>query len=273
MQAHRGGVVAFTVPADLVARLVALGRSNGATLFMVAVAAFDVVLARWSGTDDVAVGAPIACRQHPAVEALIGFFVNTLVLRVDLSGDPTFTDVLQRVRSAALDAYAHQDLPFDRLVEELRPPRDLSRNPLVQVMFQLFESVAILRPRRSKQASSCRATPPSSTYGSTSCRTGASSLGRVEYDRDLFEERTITRLAERYVGLLDQVVHDPDRPIGTYEVLTPDASSPVLMSVCIWPSFMIQVLSKKLNMLGSLSSSMRAGKVGGAEEVTASAAS
>ena len=222
VQAHRGGVVAFTVPADLVARLVVLGRSNGATLFMVAVAAFDVVLARWSGTDDVAVGAPIVCRQHPAVEALIGFFVNTLVLRVDLSADPTFTDVLQRVRSAALDAYAHQDLPFDRLVEELRPPRDLSRNPLVQVMFQLFES------GRDPQASALEAGIELS---------GGAALfdlrvdlvphrgelaGRVEYDRDLFEERTITRLAERYVGLLDQVVHDPDRPIGTYEVLTPD---------------------------------------------------
>ena len=110
-----------------------MGRAQRATLFMVLLAGFKVVLARYAGTQDVLVGAPIAGRVRPEVEGLIGFFVNTLVLRTDCSGDPTFGELLGRVRQIAWEAYAHQDLPFDQLVEELYPPRDLSRNPVVQI--------------------------------------------------------------------------------------------------------------------------------------------
>src|SRR4029434_6732888 len=122
---------------ELTARLEALGRREGATLYMVLLAALQVVLSRWSGQDDIAVGSPIAGRTHRKTEALIGFFLNTLVMRTDLSGDPTFVELLGRVKSVALGAYTHQDLPFERLVAELQPERALSRQALVQVMFIL----------------------------------------------------------------------------------------------------------------------------------------
>jgi non-ribosomal peptide synthetase component F len=120
-----------------VAKLRTLARREGVTLYMTLLAAFQVLLHRYSGQSDIVVGSPIANRTHIEIEKLIGFFVNTLVLRGDLSGNPTFCELLQRVRHVALDAYDHQDLPFERLVEELEPDRHLNRTPFFQVMFQL----------------------------------------------------------------------------------------------------------------------------------------
>ena len=114
-----------------------LARDHDCTLFQAILAAFKAVLARFSGTGDVVVGAPIANRVHPGLEPLIGFFVNSLVLRTDMSDDPPFAEILKRVRHCTIEAYAHQDLPFERLVQDLRPDRDLSRNPLFQVSFQI----------------------------------------------------------------------------------------------------------------------------------------
>jgi hypothetical protein len=131
----RGAAHRFVLPAELRDSLNSLSRREGATLFMTLLAAFQVLLARYSGQEDIAVGTPIANRNRTEIEGLIGFFVNTLVMRADLSGDPSFTELLAQVRETALGSYAHQDLPFERLVEELRPERDLSRTPLFQVMF------------------------------------------------------------------------------------------------------------------------------------------
>ncbi|MGB5350370.1 MAG: condensation domain-containing protein, partial [Polyangiales bacterium] len=127
----------FELSPEIVTAVHDLGRREGVTPAMLLLGAFQVLLARYSGQDDVAVGSPIANRVHPDVENLIGFFVNTLVLRTNLSGDPTFVEVLRRVRKASLGAYDHQDLHFERLVDKLEPERDMSRNPLFQVAFML----------------------------------------------------------------------------------------------------------------------------------------
>ena len=134
-QTFDGGRESIDLPADLMARLMAAGRREGATLYMVLLAAFQALLGRYSGQTDLAVGTPVAGRPRPELEGLIGFFVNTLVLRADLSGNPTVREHLARVRETCLGAQAHQDVPFERLVDELRPQRDLSRNPLFQAMF------------------------------------------------------------------------------------------------------------------------------------------
>ncbi len=134
---YRGATRHFEVSPALLGRLKALARQENATLFMVLLAAFDVLLMRYSGEADVTVGSPIAGRGRTEMEALVGFFVNTLALRVDLSGNPQFAELLRRVRHVCLDAYSHQELPFDKLVAEVSPVRDLGRNPLYQIAFAL----------------------------------------------------------------------------------------------------------------------------------------
>ena len=137
VQSFKGAAHGFSLSAELTQALDGLAREAGATLFMVLLAAFQVVLGRWSGQQEVVVGTPIAGRTHRAIEGLIGFFVNTLALRTDLSGDPSFRELVGRVKETALGAYAHQELPFEKLVEELQPVRDLSRQPIFQVLFAL----------------------------------------------------------------------------------------------------------------------------------------
>src|SRR6266851_2615128 len=137
MQTFSGGRCFRRLSAAQIVALVGLSRREGATLFMTLLAAFETLLYRYSGQEDLVVGTPIAGRNRAETEELIGFFVNTLPLRTSLAGNPTFRELLRRVRETALGAYAHQDLPFERMVEELQPERDLSRNPLTQVMFAL----------------------------------------------------------------------------------------------------------------------------------------
>src|SRR5262249_8217400 len=137
LPSFRGATHPLVVEGEVYEGLKELSRREGATLFMTLMAGFAVLLHRYTGQADICVGTPVANRTRSEVEGLIGFFVNTLVLRTDLGGSPSFVEVLRRVREAALEACAHQDLPFEKLVAELRPARDLSRNPLFQVMFVL----------------------------------------------------------------------------------------------------------------------------------------
>src|SRR5690606_34577421 len=132
---YAGATEPFQLSQAEIAALTALGRRADATLYMVLLAAFQVLLARYTGQDDIIIGTPIRGRTLPETENLLGFFVNTLVLRTDLSGDPTFLELLGRVRQVALDAYAHQEMPFEQIVQELNVPRDTSRTPIYQAFF------------------------------------------------------------------------------------------------------------------------------------------
>ena len=137
VETFSGAVFSFTLPRSLCDALQELSRVERATLFMTLLASFQTLLHRYTGQDDIVVGTPIAGRNVAEIEGLIGFFVNTLVLRADFGGDVTFRDLLVQVRESTLEAFTHQDVPFEKLVEELQPERDLSRSPLFQVMFAL----------------------------------------------------------------------------------------------------------------------------------------
>jgi amino acid adenylation domain-containing protein len=226
---HRGASHSFTLPKGLGECITRLGREEGATLFMTLLAAFQVLLARYSGQEDVSVGTPIAGRRQAEVEHLVGFFVNTLVLRTDLSGRPTFREVLRRVRDVCLGAYSHQDLPFELLVEELQPERHLSRTPLFQVMFALKHEPPQprlggleLRPLKVEGATA--------RFDLTLTMQEAEGEleGSVEYSTDLFEAATIARLVGHLEQLLRGVAADPDRRLSDLPLLT-DAEARLIL--------------------------------------------
>ena len=146
-----GALAHFTVPAEVAGGLRAVAQQGGASMFMTVLAALMVLLGRYTGLDDVVAGTPVANRDRAETEDLIGFFVNTLVLRADLSGDPSFTELLGRVRAMALEAYAHQDLPFEQLVDELVTERDRSRTPLFQALLDYVDDSRRARPGRRRR--------------------------------------------------------------------------------------------------------------------------
>ena len=220
---HRGGSTGFVFGADLERALQDLGRRQGATLFMTLLAAFQVLLYRCTGQEDLAVGIPIAGRTRPEFEGLIGFFVNTLVLRGDLSGEPSFLEFLAQVRERALDAYAHQDLPFEKLVEELAPRRDLSRNPLVQVSFNL---VNVPRAEMELDGLTVERLPQNQCSVKFDLSLRVEEIAghlhaAFEYSTDLFDAPTIERLAGCWRTLLEVIVADPGMAITRLPLLTP----------------------------------------------------
>ncbi|CAN2534223.1 Linear+gramicidin+synthase+subunit+D [Methylocapsa aurea] len=223
-QDHAGARLSFTIAKHVADRLAALGREEGATLFMTLLAAFQLLLSRYSGQRDISVGAPVANRRRLELEQLIGFFVNTLVMRTDLSGDPSFRVLLARVRETALGAQAHQDLPFERLVEDLRPVRDMSRDPLFQVMFSLQNA-----PKTAAAVSGLRFEPLAAEGTSAKfdltlsiAETDNGLAASLEYATALFEASTIDRMARHYCALLDGIARDPDRRIGELDILPQD---------------------------------------------------
>ncbi|GII66112.1 hypothetical protein Skr01_61970 [Sphaerisporangium krabiense] len=208
VETHRGTHEPVRIPADVVRGLREVCAREEVTMFMVLLAAFKLLLAKYCVRDDVVVGTPIANRNRAEIEPLIGFFVNTLVMRTDLGGDPTVAELLARVRDTALAAYADQDLPFARLVEELRPERDLSRSPLVQVMFALANT-----PDQKPELAGLTVEPLDVEPGvakfdlSAFLRESGDEIdGGLEYSTDLFDRGTVLRFWEHYLTLLRSLV-------------------------------------------------------------------
>ncbi len=220
----RGGVTLFTVPAELHERLLAVARRHRVTLFMVVQVAVAVLLSRLGAGDDLPLGAPVAGRGDEALDDLVGFFVNTLVLRTDLSGDPTFGELLARVREADLAAFAHQDVPFERLVEVLNPARSLSRHPLFQVMFGV-QNTAEARLSLG-EAISVASFPVEESFAKFDLafaltETSGGIDGELEYARDLFDDVTAEKLASRLVLVLEAIAAGQDVTVSEVELLTP----------------------------------------------------
>jgi amino acid adenylation domain-containing protein len=230
LQTFRGATRPIALPSALSDGVRELGRSEGVTPFMALLAAWTVLLGRHARQEDVVLGMPTAGRNRRELEDLIGFFVNTLVLRTDLSGAPAFCDVLERVRATVLDALAHQDLPFERLVEELVPERDLSRSPLFQVLFALQNAPVgnLSVPRLSLQpvAVDSRSAKLDLTFTLGEGPSGFS--GTLEHNVDLFDSATAERLLARFVALLEGAVAEPGRALPDLPLLLPAELQQVL---------------------------------------------
>ena len=214
VQTSRGGRQPLVIPAERVRELRTLGRTRRATLFMVLLAGFDAFLSRLSGQDDILVGTPVAGRTRREMENLIGFFVNTLVLRADLSGLPSFPDLLSRVRERALEAYTHQDLPFERLVEELRPERHLSHNPIFQVLFVLHHAGGSSLSLPGLEVSQLGVDNHTSRFDLllSLAESGDELRGYLEYNADLFDAATAARFAGHLQTLLAAVAAGDNGP-------------------------------------------------------------
>jgi amino acid adenylation domain-containing protein len=221
LQTHRGARQSLVLSQALTDALKALFRQEEVTPFMTLLAAFQVLLHRYTGQDDILVGSPIAGRNWVEVEELIGLFTNTLLLRANLSGNPTFRDLLGRVRRMCLEAYAHQDLPFEKLIEELRPGRSLSRTPLFQVLFQLRnipkETVEI-QGLRIQEFQSSRESAMVDLYLEIIEQEGGFHCF-FSYNTDLFEQATIRRMIGHFQTLLEGIVANPEQRIGKLPLL------------------------------------------------------
>jgi amino acid adenylation domain-containing protein len=222
VQSFRGAYHTVLLPVRLLDDLKVLSRKAGCSLFMTLLAAFQLILYRYTGQKDILVGSPIAGRNRTEIENLIGFFVNTLVLRTDFSGNPTFKELLGRVREFVFGAFEHPDLPFEKLVEELNPERQLSHNPLIQVMFGL-QNV----PETGIQVSELTIVPESVHINNSEFdltlyaneKTDGLSLLMV-YSSDLFEQATIERMLDHFRTVLEGIVTDPAQPINELPILT-----------------------------------------------------
>ncbi|MFF2144923.1 amino acid adenylation domain-containing protein, partial [Kitasatospora sp. NPDC058190] len=224
---YRGDYVTVRIPAELHARLTDLARGCGATLFMVLQAGLAGLLNRLGAGTDIVTGSPIAGRTDQTLDELVGFFVNTLVLRTDLSDDPTFEQLVGRVRETALAAYAHQDVPFEYLVEKLNPPRSLGRHPFFGVMFALqnaSEGTFQLPGLRVEAAPGRTGTAKFDLFFSLAEQRGQDGsavgiTGVVEYASDLYDAATVRDLFARWVQLLESATAGPDRPVSRLELL------------------------------------------------------
>ncbi len=233
VQTFNGGYERMALPPDLLDALKKLSREEGATLFMTLLTAFDLLLSRYARQEDIVIGTPIANRNRAELENLIGYFANTLVIRAQLHGNPTFREALQRVREAALGAYAHQDTPFEMVVNAVDAERNMSFSPLFQVMFILQN---LPQDRSALKL-------PGLTLDTVHSDTGVATFditfalsespgglrGALNYNTDLFDAATIRRMLNHFARILEQVVADPDRPIGDISLLTEEEARLLLV--------------------------------------------
>ncbi|MEJ2735565.1 MAG: amino acid adenylation domain-containing protein [Anaerolineae bacterium] len=220
VQTYRGAKKFVAISADLHRALKALSQQERCTLFMTLLAAFKTVLYRYSGQDDIVVGSPIAARNRPELEGLIGLFLNMLVFRTDLSRDPTFRELLARVREVTLAAYSNQDVPFETLVQALQPPRDPSRSPLFQVLFEVSPMEALELPGLSVSTLDVDNGAAQFDLSLRLAEGAEGVVGHFEYNTDLFDAATIDRLAAHLQTLLASATQDPDQHISELPLLS-----------------------------------------------------
>jgi amino acid adenylation domain-containing protein len=230
VQTYRGASVPVELAPELLERLQALAQGEGATLYMTLLSAFQVLLGKYAGSEDVVVGSPIAGRTRGEVEGLIGLFVNTLVLRTSLSGDPSFRETLRRVRDVTLGAYEHQEMPFEKLVAELRPERSMSHSPLFQVMFTLQEAGGGGDAPADPKAGGLGAATENAKFdlSLTLAPTARGLRGALNYATDLFERPTIERMVGHLARVLEQVAGDADVRLSRLALAGPEERARVV---------------------------------------------
>ncbi|MEI3648947.1 MAG: amino acid adenylation domain-containing protein [Dolichospermum lemmermannii FEM_B0920] len=254
IQTFRGDLQKFQFDSQLTHKLKNLSQKSGSSLFMTLLTAFVILLSRYSGQEDIVVGSPISNRNRVALEPLIGFFVNTLVLRTRLQENPTFEELLQQVRQMALDAYTHQDVPFDQLVETLQPQRHLSHSPLFQVMFVLQNSPSSkleLRDLQVTQIELQRATAGANfdltlSMQEKDSELGTELIGAFEYNANLFNADTIARMVESFHTLIEAVVANPQERIRTLPLLTASQEHQLLVE---WNNTVTDYPQKSIHQL------------------------
>ncbi|MCK5055788.1 MAG: non-ribosomal peptide synthetase, partial [Candidatus Aminicenantes bacterium] len=231
IQSYRGRIEHFQIDAVITQKLERLSKQTGSTLFMTLLAAFAALIFRYSSQEDIAIGTPIALRDRREIETLIGFFVNTLVLRIDLSGKPTFLKLLRRVRRVALEAYKYKELPFELIVEELQPDRNLSCSPLFQVMFILqnvpIEKLELPGVTIDIMKREIHTTKFDLTLSMTNTEAGL--MAELKYSSDLFDVTTITRLAEHFQILLKAIAGTPGQQVSELPLLTKSEKNRLLV--------------------------------------------
>jgi len=220
----RGRTERVRVEREATRKLRELSRSAGVTLYMSLLGAFDVMLWRYSGQEDIVVGTPIANRSRAEVEGVIGFFVNTLVMRVEVKGEASYRELLKKVKEVALGAYANQDVPFEKLVEELQPDRDFSLSPIFQVMFAVHNRPTAGLDLRGLKLETLASEYETSKFDLTLTLTDHTEVleGAIRYNTDLFKEDTIQRMARRFERLITSIVDSPDSSVAQLDMIGPE---------------------------------------------------
>ncbi len=235
IQTYRGGIEWFFLESTILNRLNKLSGQAGTSLFMTLMAAFSVLLYRYSDQEDICLGSPIANRNVKEIEPLIGFFVNTLVFRNNLSGNPSFTEILGRVKQTCLDAYAHQDLPFEKLVEALQPERSQSHNPLFQVMFALHNAplgefkLPGLKIRPVEMEKVTEIFDLTLSFIEQDTERGKGLLGVIEYNKDIFDKDSIIRMAGHLRNVIEEILANPYQKIPAIALLTKEERQQILI--------------------------------------------